>query len=286
MPPRWALEAVREARDGDLQLEARGAADPAGVMPHSLMARPWRARRLHPATILVLASCTLAQLELLPAPEALAMAIALFLAVVLRSRRMRQAASRVMLLWMPLLIAGVLVSVAGQPGANEPYWAAGARWALGPARVGTLVPMLARSLAILALGQFTLERATTDSIRRWSASLRLPPSFGRTLLGTLALIRSTAQRTHLVKDAQALRGIPVRGSVMQRAMALPMIAVPLIASVLTEAAHRSVTLERRGFATHFGDMPAPATFSIGDVIVAFAALAIITAQLFWRVFIA
>ena len=123
--------------------------------------------------------------------------------------------------------------------------------AWGPARItaegldfaGQRILLLAA--VVLALLLFSFSVSVPDLVAALSAR-GVQGRFAFVLASTLTLLPAIAARARRIRQAQESRGLVVSGSLVSRARAFRLQAVPLVLSLIEDAGTRAAALEARG----------------------------------------
>jgi energy-coupling factor transport system permease protein len=164
-----------------------------------------------------------------------------------------------------------------------------AEW--GPARVTSeglhfAVERVAQlSAAVLALLLFSFSVSVPDLVAALS-SRGVTGRFGYVLASTLTLLPAISARVRRIRQAQESRGLVIRRGWTHRVFAFRLQAVPLVLSLVEEAATRAQALEARGFSgqgprTSYREVPDPPFQRIARVVLLVAAVAAIAARLWF-----
>lgn len=102
------------------------------------------------------------------------------------------------------------------------------------------------NVILLALPWVALDRlATINTLVRW----RMPSLATFLVTEIFYVVSKMAKRITDTRDAQQGQGIPVRGSLYQRTLALPSVVVPTITTLLRDSDERASVLACRGLGT-------------------------------------
>jgi energy-coupling factor transport system permease protein len=162
-----------------------------------------------------------------------------------------------------------------------------AEW--GPARVTAeglqfAVARVAQlSAAVLALLLFSFTVSVPDLVAALS-SRGVTGRFGYILASTLTLLPAISVRVQRIRQAQEARGLVIRRGWPHRVIAFRLQAVPLVLSLVEEAATRAQALEARGFSGHgprtsYREVPDPPFQRVVRAVLLVAAVAAIAARL-------
>lgn len=239
--------------------------------------------RLHPLTSLVAAGSTAVittAAAYLPLSVAvMATAVGLAFAGGKASRMLPAAAAVLVPLGLSLLLLHGLFFPEGTTVLAE--------W--GPARVTSeglhfAVERVAQlSAAVLALLLFSFSVSVPDLVAALS-SRGVTGRFGYVLASTLTLLPAISARAQRIGQAQQSRGLVIRPGWAHRVLAFRLQAVPLVLSLVEEAATRAQALEARGFSGHgprtsYREVPDPPSQRIARVVLLVAAVAAVAARL-------
>ncbi|MHC6592694.1 energy-coupling factor transporter transmembrane component T [Arthrobacter sp. C152] len=209
-------------------------------------AAPARPARLNPLTLLAAAGCTAVMTT---AAASWAVSLAVTAACVGLSvaggtaRRVLPAAAAVL---VPLAVSLLVLHGLFFPEGRTVL----AEW--GPARVtaeglGFAVQrILLLAAVVLALLVFSFSVSVPDLVAALSAR-GVAGRFAFVLASTLTLMPAIAARAERIRQAQESRGLVVSRNLFSRAAAFRLQAVPLVLSLVEDAATRATALESRGF---------------------------------------
>jgi energy-coupling factor transport system permease protein len=102
----------------------------------------------------------------------------------------------------------------------------------------------------LVVSSFMLLALTTrpDMLMLALTQIGLPASFAYIVATTIQIVPRFQARVAAIVEAQQARGLEVTGGLLQRARALPPLALPLVLGSLVEVEERAMAVEARGFA--------------------------------------
>lgn len=161
-----------------------------------------------------------------------------------------------------------------------------AEW--GPARItaeglGFAVQrILLLAAVVLALLVFSFSVSVPDLVAALSAK-GVQGRFAFVLASTLTLLPAIAARAERIRQAQESRGLVVSRRLLSRAPAFRLQAVPLVLSLVEDAATRATALESRGFSaagprTSYREVADSTTQRILRIILVLAAVAAIVVR--------
>lgn len=204
--------------------------------------------RLHPLTGLAAAGSTAVMTTAAASlPVSLAVAacsVALSLAAGTARRLLPAAAAILLPLGLSLLIVHGLSFPEGSTVLGQ--------W--GPVRVTAeglgfaLERAAAVSAVVLVLLVFSFSVSVPDLVAALSAR-GISGRFGFVLASTLTLLPAVSDRLHRIRQAQESRGLVIRPGLLHKAAAFRLQAVPLVLSLVDDAATRAAALEARGFSS-------------------------------------
>lgn len=200
------------------------------------------ATRAHPFTVgtVALAAIALALIAPTTASAVIVFAAVIVLAVATGvARSVLTALLAVAPLWLLLFILQVLLGAA--PRGPAPWGGTlslpGTAWALSQ---GTRLGVVATASLAFARA-FDPHRFLQAAIaRRWPFALAF------LVVATLDAAEQLGRQARHLREAQRTRGVHVKGSLTQRAHAVPSLVFPLLLTSLTEADDRALALETRG----------------------------------------
>ncbi|MGE0353638.1 MAG: energy-coupling factor transporter transmembrane component T [Gemmatimonadales bacterium] len=246
--------------------------------PGSAAAASGLARRAHPSTPFTVAACLAVAVFLVPAPwgPLILYALALLLVVAGGSgRAVRQGLIVLMPLWFFLvLLHGVLGEGPTIMLGPLHFSETGLRSAL--AQAGRLGAIVTASLG--AYHAFDPARfLDAVAARGWSFHS------GYLVVATLDAAPRFRRRATAILEAQRVRGLRLRGSLLNRIRALPALVMPLLFGALAEADERGMALEMRGAGSSRRRTPLrPPRDTAADRTVRWGSVLLVSGILAWR----
>jgi energy-coupling factor transport system permease protein len=241
--------------------------------------------RLHPLTLLAAAGSTAVittAAASLPLSVAVGAAAVVLSVVAGKANRMLPAAAAIL---VPLALSLFVLHGLFFPEGTIVL----AEW--GPARVTAEGLQFAAdraaqlSAAVLALLLFSFSVSVPDLVAVFS-SRGVKGRAAYVLASTLTLLPAIGGRLQRVRQAQESRGLVIRRGWVHRVIAFRLQAVPLVLSLVEEAATRVQALESRGFSsqgrrTSYREVPDPSWQRVVRMVLLAAAIAAVAARVWF-----